>query len=360
MRKEKICAIAPVVQGGGELFSSMGSIMKWAVSALVTAAALTFAVLLVSASPAFAESSAQGMNVSPVETDRISFEAIGVAWKPAKQADGYEVTATQKQTSEQEKITVEDGHKVNYNELPLNRKYKFSVRAYTVKNGRRVYGEETESGYISTGYVKKSAATGSTLSVKWNSVTGSTGYSVTAVDSKGELAAEQSSRKTSVKLTGLKPATKYTVTVTAAAEDGGVTASASANMKTRSEEYIWPVSGRILSRFGYRTGVGSHYHQGIDINCRMGTPIAAAKDGVVTSAGWSGGYGYCVVIRHDGGTSTLYAHLSLIGVKKGQKVTQGTVIGKSGQTGTATCPHLHFGLFSGRTLVDPLPYLPEL
>ena len=119
----------------------MGSIMKWAVSALVTAAALTFAVLLVSASPTFAESSAQGMNVSPVETDRISFEAIGVAWKPAKQADGYEVTATQKQTSEQEKITVEDGHKVNYNELPLNRKYKFSVRAYTVKNGRRVYGE---------------------------------------------------------------------------------------------------------------------------------------------------------------------------------------------------------------------------
>lgn len=348
------------MQGGGELFGFMGSMMKWAASALVAAALAALAVLLIQTAPAFAASAAQGMSVSPVEADRISFEAIGVAWKPARKADGYEVTATQKQSSQQEKITVEDGHEVNYNELPLNRKYKFSVRAYTVKNGRRVYGEETESGYISTGFVKKSASTGSSLSVKWNSVTGSTGYSVTAVDSKGELAAEQSSRKTRVKLTGLKPATKYTVTVTAAAEDGGMAASASANMKTRSEEYIWPVSGRILSRFGYRTGAGSHYHQGIDINCRMGTPVAAAKVGTVTSAGWSGGYGYCVVIRHDGGTSTLYAHLSVIGVKKGQTVRQGEVIGKSGQTGTATCPHLHFGLFSGSTLVDPLPYLPEL
>ena len=87
----------------------------------------------------------------------------------------------------------------------------------------------------------------------------------------------------------------------------------------------------------------SAYHTGIDYGCPLGTEILASAEGIVRFAGWDNyGYGKCVIIQHLDFNATLYAHLSEILVKVGEKVTQGQLIGLSGSTGNSTGPHLHF------------------
>ena len=130
--------------------------------------------------------------------------------------------------------------------------------------------------------------------------------------------------------------------------------------KTASNGYfIWPVRGTITSNFGARDLWGSYdYHLGIDIACPSGTSIKAADGGTVITAGWnSGGYGYLVVIRHDNGMHTYYAHNSSILVKVGDKVYQGQVIAKAGMTGKADGPHCHFEVRVNGTSVNPRKYL---
>ncbi|MFO7152021.1 MAG: peptidoglycan DD-metalloendopeptidase family protein [Bacillota bacterium] len=121
-----------------------------------------------------------------------------------------------------------------------------------------------------------------------------------------------------------------------------------------SGRFIWPVSGRITSRFGNR---GGEYHTGLDIANSTGTPVRAAGSGVVTFAGRSGGYGNLVIINHGGGVETYYAHLSTISVSKGDNVSSGQVIGKVGTTGRTTGPHLHFEVRVNGTPKNPLNYL---
>src|SRR2546421_4313074 len=104
--------------------------------------------------------------------------------------------------------------------------------------------------------------------------------------------------------------------------------------------FIWPIHGPVTSEFGPRWG---GFHPGIDIGMDTGTPIAAAKRGVVSFAGWNdGGYGNFVIIDHGDGTATAYAHQSRIGCSVGQVVAQGQTIGYVGSTGNSTGPHLHF------------------
>jgi murein DD-endopeptidase MepM/ murein hydrolase activator NlpD len=125
--------------------------------------------------------------------------------------------------------------------------------------------------------------------------------------------------------------------------------------------FIWPLSGgRISSYFGRRkspTAGASSYHKGIDIATPTGSSVYASSGGVVTSAGWNGGYGYAVVIRHPDGHSTRYGHLSKILVSVGQSVSQGQTIARSGSTGVSTGPHLHFEIIENGVQVDPLPFL---
>jgi murein DD-endopeptidase MepM/ murein hydrolase activator NlpD len=98
-------------------------------------------------------------------------------------------------------------------------------------------------------------------------------------------------------------------------------------------------------------------HTGIDFGAAEGTPIHAAADGVVASAGVQGGYGNATIIDHGNSLATLYAHQSRMIVSTGQHVTRGQVIGYVGHTGYATGPHLHFEVRVNGTPVDPLPYL---
>lgn len=124
-----------------------------------------------------------------------------------------------------------------------------------------------------------------------------------------------------------------------------------------------PVSGPITSRFGGRYHpVHGEYrqHKGIDFGVPEGTPIRAADGGRVGFVGYDRGWGNFIEVDHGGGWITRYAHLSKVDVKVGQTVKQGDAIAKSGQTGTATGPHLHFELIKGGpygTAVDPENYL---
>lgn len=98
-------------------------------------------------------------------------------------------------------------------------------------------------------------------------------------------------------------------------------------------------------------------HPGIDFGARMGTPIFATGDGVVVRVEKKySGYGHNVVIEHGYGYKTLYAHMSKIGAKVGDKIKRGQVIGWVGSTGYSTCPHLHYEVFYGDKRVDPAPY----
>jgi len=98
-------------------------------------------------------------------------------------------------------------------------------------------------------------------------------------------------------------------------------------------------------------------HTGIDFGASYGTPIHAAADGVVVSAGPLGGYGNATVIDHGNGLATLYGHQSSISVSPGQTVKRGQIIGYVGCTGLCTGPHLHFEVRVRGTPVDPMPYL---
>lgn len=104
----------------------------------------------------------------------------------------------------------------------------------------------------------------------------------------------------------------------------------------------------------------SGYHTGIDFPVATGTTVKAVSSGQVVSAGWAGGYGYQVVIRHTDGRYSQYAHLSALTVKAGSPVSGGQRIGRSGSTGNSTGPHLHFEIRTGPgygTDIDPLKYL---
>jgi murein DD-endopeptidase MepM/ murein hydrolase activator NlpD len=125
--------------------------------------------------------------------------------------------------------------------------------------------------------------------------------------------------------------------------------------------FQWPIVGTVTSEYGYRIHpvYGTRkLHSGMDISAPRGTPIAATSGGVVISSGWRGGYGNTVIVDHGGGVSSLYAHMSQLGVSVGQAVNRGDAVGLVGATGTATGNHLHFEIRENGSATNPRPYLP--
>ena len=122
----------------------------------------------------------------------------------------------------------------------------------------------------------------------------------------------------------------------------------------------WPIRGSIDSPFGWRVHPitwDRRYHTGIDIAGPYGLPIKAAKAGIVILAGVKGGYGNSVMIDHQNGWVTLYAHQQSLNVQLGQYVTTKTTIGWVGSSGNSTGPHLHFELRVNGVPTDPMRYL---
>jgi len=123
-----------------------------------------------------------------------------------------------------------------------------------------------------------------------------------------------------------------------------------------------PVLGEIdvSSGFGMRIDPfirAPALHTGMDFRAETGDPVRATADGNVTIAGWQGGYGKMVEIDHGNGLTTRYAHLSEIGVKVGQRVRAGFIVGNVGSTGRSTGPHLHYEARVGGDAVDPRKFL---
>ena len=121
--------------------------------------------------------------------------------------------------------------------------------------------------------------------------------------------------------------------------------------------------GHITSLFGWRRspfGHGRDFHTGIDIAAPPGTPIRATAPGVVVSAGWSGGYGFSVRIKHKYGFETVYGHCQSIASQMNQVVKKGEVIAYVGQTGNATGNHCHYEIRLGNLPINPYPYMSRI
>ncbi|ALO12651.1 Putative secreted protein [Streptomyces venezuelae] len=127
------------------------------------------------------------------------------------------------------------------------------------------------------------------------------------------------------------------------------------------DRYSAPIAAGIGTSYGTRgSSWSSGYHTGVDFPVPTGTSVKAVADARVVSAGWGGAYGYQVVLRHDDGRYSQYAHLSALTVREGQRVQGGQRIGRSGSTGNSSGPHLHFEVRTGPGYgsdIDPLAYL---
>nr|WP_246776587.1 M23 family metallopeptidase [Microvirga sp. VF16] len=118
-------------------------------------------------------------------------------------------------------------------------------------------------------------------------------------------------------------------------------------------DFRWPARGRVIAGFGANGG-----NEGINIAVPEGTPVKAAEAGTVTYAGSEvKGYGNLVLIKHENGFVSAYAHNGSLSVKRGEQVKRGQVIATSGQTGNVTSPQLHFEIRKGAQPVDPLKHL---
>jgi murein DD-endopeptidase MepM/ murein hydrolase activator NlpD len=125
---------------------------------------------------------------------------------------------------------------------------------------------------------------------------------------------------------------------------------------------IWPTHGWLTGTFGGRSDPFSGepaFHQGIDISTDKGQPVLATADGIVESASYTGDYGNLVVLGHGFGLATRYGHLSAFGVKIGQHVKRGDIVGYVGATGRATGTHLHYEILANGKLINPLQLLTQ-
>lgn len=123
---------------------------------------------------------------------------------------------------------------------------------------------------------------------------------------------------------------------------------------------IWPVKGRISSKFGFRESPFTgkrEFHKGLDIANQKGSPIIAPANGTVTFVGRQGSLGNVVILDHGFGVATRYGHLDKIRCKKGESVRRSDIIGCVGNTGRSTGPHLHYEVHLNGVPVNPIKYL---
>ena len=133
-----------------------------------------------------------------------------------------------------------------------------------------------------------------------------------------------------------------------------------ADMPALPFAYISPVDGQESSGFGFRLHPIENvvkFHYGTDFAANTGDAVGAFADGYVYAAGTSAGYGNYLILTHEGGFATIYAHLSAFNIQEGDMVRRGETIGYVGQTGSATGPHLHFELLLDDVYINPEYYL---
>jgi murein DD-endopeptidase MepM/ murein hydrolase activator NlpD len=127
--------------------------------------------------------------------------------------------------------------------------------------------------------------------------------------------------------------------------------------RPKARDWVWPLeSVDVTSAFGTR---GRAFHEGLDLRASPGTAVRAMDAGeVVYSGDRIRGYGRMIVLRHDGGLFSVYAHNSRLEAKKGERVSRGQKIASTGRSGRSKGPHLHFEVRSGSIALDPSRVLP--
>ncbi len=130
--------------------------------------------------------------------------------------------------------------------------------------------------------------------------------------------------------------------------------SATESVTVNGAKFARPAAGRLTSPYGRRWG---RLHAGIDLAAGTGSPIRAVTDGTVLSSGNEGGYGLAIRLLHPDGTVSFYGHMSSLAVSKGARVVAGQQIGKEGNTGNSTGPHLHFEVRVNDVPINPAPWL---
>lgn len=153
---------------------------------------------------------------------------------------------------------------------------------------------------------------------------------------------------------------KEAAAAAAAANNNSSSSNTSTSGSNQSSGYLRPVAGRISSPFGNRihpvTGKPS-FHGGVDFAASYGTGIKATRAGEIIVKTYNSSYGNYIIIDHGNGIASLYAHMSGFNVSIGQEVSQGSIIGFIGSTGSSTGPHLHFEIRVNGTRVNPMNYL---
>ncbi|NJQ04221.1 transglycosylase family protein [Streptomyces lonarensis] len=147
----------------------------------------------------------------------------------------------------------------------------------------------------------------------------------------------------------------------AAAEKAAAEKASRDAERASTAAYTSPVAGGTGTSYRATGSSWSQgYHTGVDFPVGMGTSVRSVTNGTVVSAGWAGSFGYEVIVRHNDGRFSQYAHLSAISVSAGQKVTTGQQVGRVGSTGNSSGPHLHFEIRTGQGFgsdIDPVGYL---
>ncbi len=155
------------------------------------------------------------------------------------------------------------------------------------------------------------------------------------------------------------PAESAAATEPKASPQKGTDIATTGGTAVAGQKFRWPAKGRVIANYGPRSD--STHNDGINIAVPMGTEVHAAENGVVAYAGSElKGYGNLILLRHDNGWVTAYAHNEEILVKRGDKVKRGQAIAKAGKTGTVDQPQVHFEIRQGQKPVDPMPHMEKL
>jgi murein DD-endopeptidase MepM/ murein hydrolase activator NlpD len=192
---------------------------------------------------------------------------------------------------------------------------------------------------------------------------------VAAAAAVGAAAAAAPAMKPTIinkQVAAVQPAGTTTDTPAAAAETPaaepapkGTQVASAGGAAAPGAKFRWPVKGKVIASFGARTD-GTH-NDGVNVAVPAGTDVLAAEQGTVAYAGSElKGYGNLVLLRHDNGWVTAYAHNEEIMVKRGDKIKRGQAIAKAGKSGTVDQPQVHFELRQGQKPVDPMPYMEKM
>jgi murein DD-endopeptidase MepM/ murein hydrolase activator NlpD len=230
--------------------------------------------------------------------------------------------------------------------------------SYTMRNGDSLYGISRSYG-VTVAELQRVNGITDPRSVRAGTVLKVPGTAVASVAPPAERRAPAAGAPVVVQSTRVPTVINRRKTQVASRKSDVSTTGAINRKASTSEKLRWPVHGRILTGFGQRSD-GTH-NDGINLSVPQGTAVHAAEKGTVAYAGSElKGYGNLILVRHDNGWVTAYAHNDRLMVKRGDKVARGQVIAKAGRTGSVDQPQLHFELRQGSKPVDPVPFLERL